>query len=323
MKVGIIGCGNIGQKRAASLGNNELKAVSDINLNKAYEVALDYTGIKVFSDYKEFLKEDIDIVIVSTTNNVLSKIALDAINSGKHVLIEKPGAIRPEEFDPLISAAKKNNVKVKIGYNLRYHDAINKAIHMYNIGKIGEILFVRGHYGHGGRLGYEKEWRADKSISGGGELIDQGSHLIDLSQCLLGDLYLKSSSVKTYFWDMPVEDNVFMILENDSGKTASLSASCTEWKNTFQFEIYGKYGKLKIEGLGGSYGTEKLTLYEMSPEMGIPEITSWEYPRPDISFEREFMSFVQDIKYDLNGWSGLEESQKILKIIDEIYKRNK
>jgi predicted dehydrogenase len=322
MKVGIIGCGLIGKKRAESFGDNTLVALADSDIVKAYTLALDYIGTKVFSDYKELLKEDIDIVVVATPNNMLAKIALDAINSGKHVLIEKPGAINYIEIDSLISAAKKNNVKVKVGYNLRYHRAINEAYHIADTGKIGEIIFIRAHYGHGGRLGYEKEWRADPSISGGGELIDQGSHLIDLSRCFLGDIYLKSSSVKTYFWDMPVEDNAFMILENTDGKTAFLSVSCTEWKNTFQFEIYGKYGKLRIDGLGGSYGTEKLTLYEMSPEMGIPEITTWEYYKLDTSFEREFMSFVQAIKYDLDVWSDLEESQKTLKIIDEIYKNN-
>jgi len=322
MKVGIVGCGLIGQKRADSIGGNTLVAVADTDITKAYYLAMKHTNVKVFSDYKELLKEDIDIVIVATTNNALATITLDAINAGKHVLIEKPGATHYTQFDPLISAAKKNNVKVKVGYNLRYHIAINEAYHIADIGKIGEIMFIRAHYGHGGRLGYEKEWRADPSISGGGELIDQGSHLIDLSRCFLGDIHLRSSSVKTYFWDMPVEDNAFMILENTDGKIAFLSASCTEWKNTFQFEIYGKFGKLRIDGLGGSYGTEKLTLYEMSPEMGIPEITTWEYHKPDTSFEREFMSFVQAIKYDLDVWSDLEESQKTLKIIDEIYKNN-
>ena len=156
MKVGIIGCGLICRKRAESLGDNTLVAVADSDISKAYTLALDYTGVKVFSDYKELLKEEIDIVVVSTPNNMLAKISLDAINSGKHVLIEKPGAIHYTEFDPLISASNKNNVKVKIGYNLRYHRAINEAISMCNIEKIGEIMFIRAHYGHGGRLGYEK-----------------------------------------------------------------------------------------------------------------------------------------------------------------------
>ncbi len=319
MNVGIIGCGIIGNKRAASLGNNKLVAVADHNIKNAFNLALKYKDVKVFSDYKELLKEDIDIVIVATTNHVLSPIALDAINAGKHVLIEKPGAISYKEFDSLILAAKEKDVKVKIGYNKRYHLAISKAISMCKDGVLGELMFIRGRYGHGGRKGYDREWRADKSLSGGGELMDQGVHLIDLSMALLGDLSVVSGSTKTYFWDMNVDDNAFLNLVNKEGKTAWLHVSCTEWKNTFSFEIYGKKGKLQIDGLGGSYGTEKLTYYKMSTEMGIPEVFVWEYHKPDESFKNEFIDFVHKIKHDLKPQSDLENSQKVLKIVDEIY----
>jgi len=324
MNIGIIGCGVIGHKRAAALGNNKLIAVADHNIENAIGLSKKYENVLVFSDYKELLNiKDLDIVIVSTTNNVLSSISLDAINSGKHVLIEKPGATHYSEFDALIFASEKNNVKVKVGYNLRYHPAIHKAIRMVHADDLGEIMFVTGHYGNGGRLGFEKEWRNNKLISGGGSLIDLGCHLIDLSQCVLGNLSVISGTNKTYFWNMSVEDNTFMTLKNSKGNIASLQVSCTEWKNTFLFEIYGKKGKLKIEGLGGSYGTERLTYYKMSPLMEIPETTIWEYSKPDESFKNEFEDFVHLIKNNLNPWSYLEESQSVLKIIDEIYKNNK
>jgi len=324
MNVGIIGCGIIGNKRAASLGNNKLIAVSSHNIENAIKLANKYENILIFPNWKELINlKDLDIVIISTTNHVLSEIALYAISAGKHVLIEKPGAIHYTQLDKLISIAKDKNVKVKVGYNNRYHAATLKAIGMCSRGEIGEIMFLRGRFGHGGRKGYEKEWRTNEYISGGGVLIDLGVHLVDLSMCFLGNnLSLSSGSIKKYFWDSSVEDNAFMNLVNKDGKTAWLHVSCTEWKNTFCFEIYGKKGKLQIDGLGGSYGTEKLTYYKMSPEMGIPEVFSWEYFKPDESLEKEFEDFVKCIKLDLKPWSDLEESQRILKIVDEIYKNS-
>ena len=140
-------------------------------------------------------------------------------------------------------------------------------------------MFLRGRYGHGGRVGYDREWRADPAHSGGGELIDQGVHLIDLSRWFLGPFADVDGAAHTYFWDMPVDDNAFLRLTTPGGQVAFLHVSCTEWKNLFSFEIYGRDGKLHIEGLGGSYGVERLAHYQMLPEMGPPDTTIHEYPR--------------------------------------------
>src|SRR5262249_40665169 len=154
---------------------------------------------------------------------------------------------------------------------------------------------IRGRYGHGGRPGYEREWRMDPRRSGGGQLIDQGIHLIDLSRLFLGDFTICRGLRRTYFWDAPVEDNAFLLLETGDCRVAFLHTSCTEWKNLFSFEIFGRTGKLEITGLGGSYGTEHLRYYRMLPEMGPPETTIWEYPGEDSSWGVEFAAFVDDI----------------------------
>src|ERR1019366_3344733 len=134
-----------------------------------------------------------------------------------------------------------------------------KAREILDSGVGGPVMFVRARYGHGGRVGYEKEWRADPAISGGGELIDQGVHLIDLARWYLGEEFTRvHGEVATLFWKMAVDDNAFMTLGTASGQIAQLHASCTEWKNLFSFEIYARSAKLHIEGLGGSYGTERL-----------------------------------------------------------------
>jgi predicted dehydrogenase len=181
-------------------------------------------------------------------------------------------------------------------------------------------MFVRGRYGHGGRVGYEREWRADRARSGGGELIDQGVHLIDLAAWYLGPLTRVEGFATTYFWNMAVDDNAFLTLKTDDGRCAFLQVSCTEWKNLFSLEIYGREGKLAIDGLGGSYGVERLTWYRMRPEMGPPETTCWEYPGEDRSWALEFAAFADDIRHHREPRPGLPEARAALDVVDRIYK---
>jgi len=183
-------------------------------------------------------------------------------------------------------------------------------------------MFLRARYGHGGRVGYDREWRSDPAKSGGGELIDQGPHLIDLARWFLGDFPEVDGFAATYFWDMPVDDNGFLLLKTAEKKVAFLHASCTEWKNTFSFEIYGRDGKIDINGLGGSYGLERLTFYKMLPEMGPPETTSWEYPMADNSWNVEFAEFLEDIRLKRTPSAGLRDAIEALKIIETIYRKS-
>ncbi|MGH9583105.1 MAG: Gfo/Idh/MocA family protein [Bryobacteraceae bacterium] len=210
-----------------------------------------------------------------------------------------------------------------MGFNHRYHRALRKAREICDSGVLGPLLFIRGRYGHGGRIGYDKEWRARPEISGGGELIDQGMHLIDLARWFLGDFDAVKGSIATYFWDMPVEDNGFLLLHTAQGQTAFLHASCTEWKNLFCFEIYGRDGKLEINGLGGSYGVERLAFYRMAPEMGPPATTIWEYPMADDSWQAEFQEFLDDIRLGRQPDPGIEAAQSALRIVETIYAENR
>ena len=179
-------------------------------------------------------------------------------------------------------------------------------------------MFVRGRYGHGGRVGYDREWRADPAKSGGGELIDQGVHLIDLAALVPRRLHRRATaSPHTYFWDMPVDDNAFLTAANgDGGQTAFLHVSCTEWKNLFSLEIYGRDGKIAIDGLGGSYGVERLAHYRMLPEMGPPETTISEYPRGDRSWALEFAEFLDDIRLGREPAAGLDAARAALVVVE-------
>lgn len=319
--VGIIGCGLIGQKRANALGSSgKVIACADIAIERALSLA-DRFGAKSFSDWRDLIAlNEIDIVIISTLHDSLAEITLAAVISGKNVLVEKPAARNIAELEPIFLALQKSSVKVHVGFNHRYHRALRKSKGIVLSGALGELMFIRARYGHGARLGYEKEWRADPKLSGGGELIDQGPHLIDLSRWFLGDFSEVDGFAHTYYWDMPVDDNGFVLLKTPNKQVAFLHASCTEWKNLFSMEIYGKNGKLEISGLGGSYGLEKLTHYNMLPQMGPPETMSWEYPMSDDSWAVEMAEFYEDIQMDRAPAASLNDAYQALKIIEKIYK---
>lgn len=320
--VGIVGCGLIGQKRANALGTGRVVACCDTAGDRAQTLARS-RGAAVCGDWRELVKRsDVDIVIVATTNEALAPIALGAVEAGKHVLVEKPAARSVAEIKPLIEAAKKRGVRVRVGFNHRYHPALRRAREIVASGEIGDLMFVRGRYGHGGRVGYEKEWRANPKLSGGGELIDQGVHLIDLARWFLGDFVDVQGFAQTFFWNMPVDDNAFLLLRTQERRAAMLHVSCTEWKNMFSFEIYGRAGKLHVDGLGGSYGVERISYYRMLPEMGPPETTIWEYPRGDDSWTLEFKEFLDDIKLDREPSAGLLDAMGALEIVERVYRES-
>lgn len=321
VRAAVIGCGLIGEKRAASLkGRAAISVCCDVNEGKAELLAKQHARSAVSTDWKSVVeREDVDAVFVCTTHNLLASIAAAAVSHGKHVLIEKPGACRAVELDAIKEKSKRTGALVRVGFNHRYHRAFQKAREICDCGLLSDLFFIRARYGHGGRVGYEQEWRADPNISGGGEAIDQGIHLIDLSRWFLGDLQFVSGRALTCFWDIPVEDNAFFLLESKSRQVAFLHASWTEWKNLFSFEICGRMGKLEISGLGGSYGTERLIYYEMKPEMGPPPTRIYEYPMSDNSWWLETAEFLEDIRLGRAPQPGIEAAQAALRIIEQFY----
>ncbi len=317
--VGIVGCGLVGKKRASALASARLVACCDVVPDRARDLA--GSTARVMKDWRELVESsDVQIVLVSTPNDSLVSVSLAALSAGKHVLVEKPAARKAEELEPLLDASKRAPGLVRVGFNHRYHPAMRKARELLDGDALGPLMFARARYGHGGRPGYDREWRARPEVSGGGELIDQGVHLIDLARWYLGEFPTVQGFVHTYFWDMQVEDNGFLLLRTAKDQAAFLHASCTEWKNLFSFEIYGKRGKIEITGLGGSYGTERIAYYRMTPEMGPPETTIWEYPQADTSWELEFREFLEDIQLRREPSPGLRDAQAALEIVGKIYR---
>jgi predicted dehydrogenase len=326
IRFAVIGCGLIGRKRITALSKLATASVRyacDLDAHRAADAAQLVRGCAAATDFRVVVKDqNVDAVVVATLNGALAPVALAAAEAGKHVLIEKPGALNSGQLRAVQEAATRTGVRVRIGYNHRYHPALQKARELIDSGELGPLMFLRARYGHGGRKGYDREWRADASLSGGGELIDQGVHLIDLSSWFLGEITQVDGHAATYFWDMKVDDNAFMSLRTEKGQTAWLHASCTEWKNLFSLEIYGRTAKLAIDGLGGSYGVERIAFYRMLPEMGPPETTVFEYPRGDDSWAAELQDFIADIRLRRDPSPGLPEGIRTLEIVEQIYAKS-
>jgi predicted dehydrogenase len=316
----VVGCGLIGQRRAAAIPPGSLLYACDLDRSRAEQVAKQYLGCTATDKFEQSLQDEkVTAVIVSTVNSSLAPITLAAVKAGKHVLVEKPAAMRTADLEEIEQAANLSGSRVRIGYNHRYHPSFLKARELIVQEELGKPFMVRGRYGHGGRRGYDKEWRADPKLSGGGELIDQGVHLIDLAGSFLGEWAGVDGHAATYYWDMPVDDNAFLSLRTADGSTAWLHVSCSEWKNLFCFEIYFRQAKLQIDGLGGSYGIERLTYYRMLPEMGPPETTIFEFPRGNQSWAYEVNEFVTDMEQQRLPRPGIIEGKSVLRVVEKIY----
>jgi predicted dehydrogenase len=325
VRVAIVGCGLIGGKRAKSIAalGHAVVATADAVPERAARLANAHAGCVAVADWREAVsRPDVDAVVVATINDSLAPITLGAVKAGKHVLVEKPAARSADELRPVAAAAKSADVTVRVGFNHRFHPALLKSRDLVDTGAVGPLMFVRGRYGHGGRVGYDREWRADPKLAGGGELLDQGVHLIDLTRWFLGDVAEASGIASTFFWDMPVEDNGFVCLRHTGGPVGWLHASCSEWKNLFCLEIYGRTGKLQIDGLGGSYGIERLAYYRMLPQMGPPETTIWEYPGEDTSWVAEFRDFEAACAGVRGKGAALEDAVAALDVVGAVYRQS-
>jgi predicted dehydrogenase len=337
MRVGLVGCGLIGRRRAEVVHRSpgdELVVVADVVEASAHALAGEL-GCEGTSDWEQVAnRTDVDAVIVATTHNWLAPITTEALKHGKHVLVEKPMARNAEEAEAILKVATDHAI-VKVGFNHRHHAAIWKAHEVFDQGVIGRPLFMRCRYGHGGRPGYDKEWRTDRQKSGGGELLDQGIHAIDLCRWFLGDFSEVSSFTATYVWAAQeeqtvagkpsstasegVEDNAFALFRTAAGQVVSLHASWTQWKNLFSLEIFGEEGYLIVEGLGGSYGAELLKVGRRSMAGGRPQEEVLEFPDTDLSWEAEWREFVEAVGEGRQPLANGHDGYQALKAVQGAY----
>ena len=322
--VGVVGCGLIGRRRAAEAAadpRTRLVVVADRARAAAEELAAGTGAVAVFDWREVTARGDVDIVCVATPNGQLAEVALAALDGGKHVLIEKPMGRTLAEAEHMLAAARQSRRLLKVGFNHRYHPAIAEAKRRIDAGGIGKIINLRCRYGHGGRPGYESEWRGSRALAGGGELTDQGIHVIDLVHWLVGVPASAFAVLQTAVWPLgDLEDNAFGLFRFPGGGVAVFHTSWTQWKNLFSLEVFGTAGAVIVEGLGRSYGLETLTLHERRPEGGAPETTRLEYPGEDRSWADEWEDFLGAV---VDGRPMLGEGAEgvtAMRMLDALYR---
>jgi predicted dehydrogenase len=324
--IAIVGAGLIGRKRALALKRikeAKLTVIVDVVPERAESLAREFDCNWGTEWQKVISRNDIDIVIVATVNKYLAEISIRSLENKKHVLCEKPLGRNVEESLKILKVSIKNKVVLKVGFNHRFHPAIEKAKEIVEKGEIGKIMFFRCRYGHGGRSGYEREWRANKELCGGGELLDQGVHVVDLFRWFAGEFDEVLGYTPTFFWKMKVEDNAFAFFKKRDGVIAFMHTSWTQWKNLFSFEIFGEKGYLIINGLGGSYGKEVLKIGRRKEEGGIPEEKIIEFESDDISWQKELIEFFTAIEEGREPIGSGYDGYKANLMIEAVYKSAK
>ena len=327
LKVGIIGYGKIGKVRHECIKPHphlELIGICDIDLK-----VCEASGEIYYTDYKELLDACPDIIFVCSYNCYIPEITIEAISRGIHVLSEKPPGRTVEDVQAIYDIAVKHpGVKVKFGFNHRYHEGIVEAKAIVDSGRFGKVMWMRGVYGKAGGLGFDNNWRNNKKLSGGGILIDQGIHMLDLFRYFCGEFDEIKSFIGRSYWRIQVEDNVFAILRNSkTGQTAMIHSSATQWRHKFLLEIYMEKGYLEIDGILSStrtYGRETLKVARcIFEENGYPLPNPQEnmtYYDNDNSWADEIKDFVKCIMEDKPISNGnAEDALRIMDLVQRIY----
>ena len=323
-RVAVIGCGLIGRRRAGVVSEDAssvLASVVDSNAALASEAGAEF-GCEWNADWRPVVaRGDVDAVVIATPNAFLAPIAIEALRAGKHVLLEKPMGRTLAEAREIAAVAAGAGRLVKVGFNHRYHPALGAAFALVSSGTIGRPINIRAVYGHGGRPGYELEWRGDPALAGGGEATDQGVHIFDLIAWFAGVPSEVFAYTQSAVWPIaPLEDNAFGLFRFDSSALASFHTSWTQWKNRFTFEVYGELGSVEVTGLGKSYGTETLVTGTRNREGGPPRMTRREFDGPDESWRLEWADFQSAIRDGKPYMGGPQDGLAAMAMLDAVYR---
>jgi len=328
LKVGIAGYGVVGKRRKLFIDTNPfLKtiAVCDKNFNKS-KVTSD--GLKCFPGYLQLLKEPLDILFVSLPNYLAAKVTIAGLENGFHVFCEKPPGRNVEDIKEVIKIEKRHpKLLLKYGFNHRYHDSVREAIKIIKSKKLGEIINIRGVYGKSKIIPFSGGWRAERKYSGGGILLDQGIHMVDLMRLFCGEFIEVKSYVNNSYWNHDVEDNAYAIMKDKEGRIAMLHSSATQWQHKFHLDISLTKGFLQLSGIlsgSKSYGQEKLTIGKRhESDIGSIQEETKAYLE-DNSWRDEVNEFTQAI---LNGTKikhgNSTDALDTMKLVYKIYYSDK
>ena len=314
--------GKIRHQAINEVGKTDVIAISEPTIGSEYETIPNLTHERILHC------SEIDAIIVCTPNFLNKKFTIQSLNAGKHVFCEKPPCFTGKDMVEIINAEKQADRKLMYGLNHRHHDSIIRMKGIVDSNEYGRILWMRGRYGKSVTKDYYNEWRAKKDLAGGGILIDQGIHMLDLFLYLGGDFDTVKAEVSNLYWNLEVEDNAFVILKNsESGMVASLHSTMSQWRHLFSLEIFMEKGYMVLNGLitsTMSYGNEILSLARnrsTAPAATWKDEVKTRY-RTNNSWRYEMDHFFNAIENDeLVKIGNSEDALKLMNIIDKIYEQ--
>lgn len=325
LKVGIAGYGVIGPRRRHFIDlHPSLKTVAVCDKSFTSDGVFE-DGVSFYRDYHKLLNESLDILFVCMTHDIAPTVTAMGLKKGLHVFCEKPPGRSPEDMLAVIAAeSARPHLKLKYGFNHRYHDSVIDALALINSGALGSIINVRGLYGKSSIVGRENSWRSIRELSGGGILLDQGIHMLDLMRLICGDFCEAKSFIANSHWDHDVEDNAYALLRTEEGVIGMLHSTATQWKHKFQLDIALTLGSISLSGIltgSKSYGQETMTIIKSGGDTpGIPEELIRTYIT-DNSWKLEIDEFVDCILEGKPIYSGTsKDALAVMNLVYKIYK---
>ncbi len=326
LKVGIAGYGVVGKRRHACIDRHpdmRVVAVCDRVLPPEGGVK---DGVKLLHDYRTLLEEDLDVLIVCLTNDIAPEVTIAGLERGLHVFCEKPPGRDLDDISRVIAAERANPaLKLMYGFNHRYHESVQDALKLIQSGALGRIINMRGVYGKSQLITFNQpDWRTKREVAGGGVLLDQGVHMVDLMRLFAGEFTQVQSYISNATWGYDVEDNAYALMRTDGGVVGMLNSSATQWRHRFHLDVNLEKGSVVLGGIlsgSKSYGAETLTVVTANPESdnGDPKEQQTRYNR-DPSWDEEIAAFARSILEDGPIESGSsEDAFRTMQLVYRIY----
>jgi len=322
LRVGIAGYGVVGQRRRQYIDNHpklNTVALSDIKFTRDYVDE----GVKIFRNYHDLFNEGLDILFVSLPNYLAPEVTINGLNNGCHVFCEKPPGKNVKDIVQVREIeAKFPNLKLKYGFNHRYHDNVRYALKCIQEGTLGGVINLRGVYGKSQIISFESDWRTKRVQAGGGILLDQGIHMLDLMRMFCGEFHDIHSFVSNAHWRHDVEDNAYALMRTKSGVIASVHSSATQWRHKFNLEISLEKGLIVLGGIltgSKSYGDETVTVFKKG-NVGNDLETTIKFSE-DVSWAAEISEFADEIFEDAPvGTGNSRDALMTMELVEKIYR---
>jgi predicted dehydrogenase len=326
LKVGIVGFGVVGKRRKDCVDRHprlRVVALGD-RAFPAEEAVVD--GVRRYRDYRRLLAEKLDVLLVCMPNDMAAEVTIAGLEAGLHVFCEKPPGRDVEDIVRVIEHEKKHPaLKLMYGFNHRYHDSVQEALRIQRSGELGRVINMRGMYGKSKLITFNQpDWRTKRSVAGGGVLLDQGIHMVDLMRLFGGDFREVHSFVSNSHWGYDVEDNAYALMRSPDGVVGMLNSSATQWRHRFHLDINFQRGSLILGGiLSGtkSYGAETLTVVRADPDNdgGDPQEQVTHYNR-DLSWDQEINAFADSVLTGGPVQSGTShDALRTMQLVYKIY----